>query len=333
MLQKYLPSTHRPWSKKYTLGVIAFAFGLWLLYALISPGIDYYGAYTWMVTSPEKFIEVADYPWTLNPTWMVPFMAPFITLPGNAGLIAFMGAMIAMTVYGCYVFGGRPVLTLLSAQMWWVLWWGQLEGWGVLALVLGWFAIIRPSWFLMFLSLAIGSFKPQVGFIPLIALWWWTGKERWKSLAAMLVLLGLSIWIWGPWPLWYLEGITKFVGDNHFGGWNSSIGPIALPLFLPAILLRLPREKRLLALTATTLIVSPYLPYYSTILVLCFSVPWWVYIFAFTGYIPAFFENFYLPWNSLWLLPLGVLAWIYWPYFKPWAQHMLQKFQKKENGT
>jgi len=321
------PNSHRTWTKRYTLFVIAFSFGVFFLYAMISPGIDYYGAYTWMVTSPEKLPLVAEQTWTLNPPWLVPFMAPFVTLPGNAGLITFMAAMIIMTVVGCYMFGGRPILTLLSAQMWWVLWWGQLEGWGIFALVLGWVAVLRKSWLIMFLSLAIASFKPQVGFIPVIALWWWIGSGRWKSFVAMVLLLIVSILIWGPWPIWYYQGITSFVGDLHYGPWNSSLGYIAIPLLIPALLLPLNREKRLIALTATTLLFSPYLPFYSTILLLCFNIPTWMYIFGFIGYLPAFFDTT-LPWNFIAFLPISVLLWLYWPFIIK-LLHLMMLFTKR----
>ena len=314
MLNFELPENHRHWSTKYTFIVIVMAVAVWVIYAVISPGKDFYGAYTWMVINPEMYPQVADYPWTLNPPWMVPFMAPFITLPGRAGFLLFMAAMIAMIIYGAYIFGGRAIPTLLSAQMWWILWWGQLEGWGVIALVFGWAALAKRSWALMFLALTIGAFKPQVGFIPVLILWLWSGKDRWKSMACLICLAIVSVFIWGPWPLWYLQGIFKFVGDNHFQGWNSSLGYYFIPLFLPALLLPLSREKKLMAVTATALIVSPYLPYYSTILLLCFNIPWWTYIFAFIGYIPAFYKT-YIAWNAIVLLPISVLLWIYSPYF------------------
>lgn len=328
MLHFKFPETHRPWSKRYTIIVIILAVATWFIYAMIGPGTDYYGAYTWMVLNPEKYPQIAERAWTLNPPWMVPFMAPFITLPGRAGYLAFMAVMIAATLFGAYVFGGRPIPILFSAQMWWVLWWGQLEGWGVLGLVLGWAALMSNSWPVMFLALAIGAFKPQVGFIPVLFLWAWSGKDRWKSMVAFVVLALLSLLIWGPWPKWYLEGILKFVGDNHFGGWNSSLGYLFIPLFLPALLIPLSREKRLIAITATTLIVSPYLPYYSTILLLCFNLPAWAYIFAFTGYIPGLINKAYLAWNSIALLPIGVLLWLYWPFLKQLASKIKNRWLK-----
>lgn len=313
MLNFKFPEGHRPWSKNYTFVVIAIALTVWIAHAVISPGTDYYGAYTWIVQNPERLPQVADYPWILNPTWMAPFMAPFVSLPGRAGYLIFMAAIIAMTIYGVYVFGGRAIPTLISAQMWWVLWWGQLEGWGILGLVLGWAALVKQSWSLMFLALTLAAFKPQVGLIPVLVLWWWSGKDRWRSITAFVVLAIASVVIWGPWPVWYLQGIFKFVGDNHFLSWNSSLGYYFIPLYLPVFFLPLSREKKLIALTATTLVVSPYLPFYSTLIMFCFNIPWWSYFFGLIGYIPGFYKT-NLAWNAIVLLPISVLLWIYWPW-------------------
>jgi len=318
-LELAYPSTHRPWSRREWLAVIGVAFGLWLLYSVLATGLDYFGCYTWMVTQPAKLATVVDVPWTQNPPWLVPFMAPFVMLPGRAGYIVFMAATLAMVVWGCYVFGGRPILTLLSAQMFWVLWWGQLEGWAVLGAALGWFALQAGSWGGMFAALAMGAFKPQVGFAAVASLWWWLGKRRWIALLAMLLLTAASIAIWGPWPAWYLQDILKFVGKEHFTTWNASLGLVAAPLFLPALLLPMNREQRLIALTATSLLVSPYMPFYSTILLLCFNIPLWAYVFAFIGYLPKELGTG-LAWNAITLLPLTVLAWLYWPFARRWWQ-------------
>jgi hypothetical protein len=322
----HYPASHRPWTRKEWLVVAAVAFGMWLVFSILATGLDYFGCYTWMVTQPEKLATVVDIPWTQNPPWLVPFMAPFVMLPGRAGYIAFLAATLAMVVWGCYVFGGKPIPTLLSAQMFWVLWWGQLEGWGVLAMVLGWFAQQSSSWGWMFLALAMGSFKPQVGFVPLTAVWWWLGKNRWKAFGGMVLLAGVSVLIWGPWPLWYVQDYFKFVGGQHFGIWNASLGVWAAPLFLPALLLPMDREKRLIALTATTLLVSPYMPYYSTILLLCFNIPVWAYVFAFTGFFPHELGTG-LAWNAIVFMPLSVLAWLYWPIARNWWSKRTKQLQ------
>ena len=167
----------------------------------------------------------------------------------------------------------------------------------------------------MFLALTMGTFKPQVGLAPLLALWWWSGKQRWISLVGMILLTALSIVIWGPWPVWYFEGIFGFVGNKHHAVWNASLGLWALPLFIPALFLPLTRYQRLIALTATALVVNPYMPYYSTLILMIFNIPWWAYILAFTSYLPTVIGST-LAWNAVVLMPLGVLLWLYLPFIK-----------------
>jgi hypothetical protein len=270
-----------------------------------------------MVMEPERLPQVVEFPWTQNPPWLVPFMAPFVTLPGRPGYIAFMGFTIAAIIYTCYRLGGKPIPILLSAHVMWILWWGQIEAWGLLAIVLGWLALHKKSWPLMFLALSWAAFKPQISFVPVLGLWWWSGRDRWKSLLALVVLFALSIVVWGPWPVWYLQSIPGFVGNEHHGTWNASLGLGALPLFLPALLLPLDRQKRIIALTATAHLVSPYMPYYSTIPLLTFAVPWWAYLFGFLGYLPTVIGT-RLAWNGIAFLPLLVLVWIYRPILRDW---------------
>lgn len=319
--------SNRAWSRNHWLATILTALAVWLVFAFVSPGLDYFGCYTWMVMEPERLPRVAEQVWTLNPPWLAPFMAPFVSLPGRAGYIAFMAASLAMIVYSTYILGGKPIPILLSAHMLWILWWGQIEGWGLLAIVLGWYALKREtekadgrSWPLMFLALALASFKPQISFAPVAMLWWWSGKERWKSLAALVATFILSLVVWGPWPVWYAQGIFRFVGDEHAGPWNASIGLIAAPLFLPALLAPMDREKRLIALTATAYLASPYLPYYSTIALLSFAVPWWAYLFGLLGFFPSILGT-RLAWNGIVLLPALALVWIYLPILRAWIRN------------
>lgn len=305
---------------------IVIAICLWSLYAIIGPGADYKVCYTWMVNQPERLPSVADYPWTLNPPWLAVFMAPFVSLPGRAGYIVFIGFSIVLFMYGANHFRAKTALMLLSAQMFWILWWGQIEAFAVLGLVLALLALDKRSWKLMFLALILASFKPQVGFVPVLACWFWSGRDRWKSMAGLIAVFALSLIIWGPWPVWYAEGILKFAGDQHAADWNASIGLKALPLFIPALLVPLDREKRILALTATALLVSPYMPYYSTIILLVMNIPIWAYFFAFTGYFASVVGTA-LAWNVVALLPVSLLAWLYWPFLKEW----ISRFRYRRN--
>jgi hypothetical protein len=302
-----------PLSREWKIA-IGLAFGLWIFYAFMSPGLDYYGCYTRMVRqSGDLALVGTSYPWTLNPAWIIPFLAPFIYLPGKIGLIVFMGCTLAITLIGTAVFKGRPIIALLSNQMWWVLYWGQIEGFGILALVLGWYALKKNSWWMMTLALLLGAFKPQLTLIPILLMWWWSGKARWPSLAVCILVFAFSVVIWGPWPYWYYKGIIGFVGDNHYALWNASIGYWALPLFIPALLLPMDRLQRIKVVAATTMLCNPYMPYYSTLPLLVFALPWPAYIFAFSGYLVTLIGP-RLAWNSIVMMPILILVWAYTPY-------------------
>ena len=324
-----------PLSREWRLAIGA-AVILLVFYAIASPGLDFYGCYTRMVRHPEDLRLVANvHTWTFNPAWIIPFLAPFVYLPGKSGFILFMGLTLACTLLGAAVFKGRPLIAILSHQMWWVLYWGQLEGFGILALVLGWFAMQAQSWWMMALALLIGSFKPQLTLIPILLLWWWSGKARWRSLAVCVAVFALSIAIWGPWPYWYFQGITGFVGDKHYGPWNASIGYLAAPLFIPALLLRMDKLQRIKVIAATTMLFNPYMPYYSTLPLLAFNLPWPAYIFAFSGYLVTLIGT-KLAWNSIVLLPVITLVWVYFPYIKALCKKIPPLFSKihfRERGN
>lgn len=307
------------WTTRQWKITLVLSFSIFLLFAALGPGADFLVGYHDLVTRPERLAEVPTNTWMLNPPWLAVFMAPFVAIPGKVGYIVFLAASLAMFVLGVYRFGGQPIPLLLSAQMMWVLWWGQIEGWGILALTIGVLALEKKSWPLMFLCLAISSVKPQLSFAPAVALWWWSGKDRWKSFLAMAGLGLFSLWAWGPWPLWYGQAISNFTSNGHSAIWNASLGLIALPLYIPALLAPLDRRQRLIALIATTFVASPYLPYYTTVLLLCFAIPWWAYFFAFLGYLPNLIGT-QLAWNAIVLLPLSVLAWLYWPILRSWIR-------------
>jgi hypothetical protein len=313
------------WSRNYLFFIILVSSAILMLFAIVGPGEDYFRCYTWMVNEPERLRTVAVYPWTLNPPYLAVFMAPFVALPGRAGYIVFMAFSLAMIAISTKNLGGKLIPILLSAHMMWILWWGQIEAWGVLAFVLAWYALKNKIWPAMLLALVLASFKPQISFIPVLAMWWWSGKDRWKSMSGMVLLFLASLFVWGPWPVWYWQGIFGFVGNQHHGPWNASLGLWAVPLYLPALLLPMNREQRLIALTATTYICSPYMPYYSSILLFSFIIPGWTYLFAFLGYLPTLLGT-RIAWNGIVLFPISILIWLYLPILKPrlsefWVSH------------
>lgn len=310
----------------YLLIIISVGFCVWFLFCQFGPGEDFFGAYRWLVLQPERYSQSYG---IYSPAWLAPILAPFETMPNRMGYFVFLAVTILCVIFGAKKLGGKIVPVLVSAQMFWVLWWGQIEGLAIFGVVLGYLALETQSLTLLVLGLLFATVKPQIGLIPILAVWWWFGKElRWKAAGITALIGAATIAIWGPWPIWIVQNITKLVGHQGFNPWNISIGLAALPLFIPAFLLPLDHKKRLMALTATGLLVSPYMPYYSSIILLCMGIPWWAYIFAFIGFLPNVIGT-RLAWNGIMLLPLLVLLWLYLPYLQPWMGRTIKRIKEK----
>ena len=154
------------WTSRKWLIISTVAISVFLFYAIYGPGADYLVGYTELVVHPERLAEVPENIWMLNPPWLAVLMAPFIAIPGKAGYIVFMAATLAMYIFGVKRFGGRVIPLLFSAQLMWILWWGQIDGLAILALLIGWIALEKKSWPLMFACLAVASVKPQLVLAP-----------------------------------------------------------------------------------------------------------------------------------------------------------------------
>lgn len=289
------------------------ALSLWGVYAFVGLGEDFIGYRLW-VLDPSRYTQNVG---IFSPAWLAPILAPFAVMPGRAGYVLYLALLLVLLLYSVRAWGGSKGVVLLSAQMFWMLWWGQIDILAIFGLVLGWQALEKEDWKWLTAAMVLASIKPQVGVIPIALIWWWSGPGRWKALGVFAVIALASLVIWGPWPWWVLESTREFVAGRTYGPWNTSLGPWALPLFIPAFLVPMPRFARLRVVIATTLLISPYMPYYSTLILLCFPLPAWLYVFAFTGYFPSVIGT-QLAWNAIVLLPLGVLAWTYIPLFLQW---------------
>ncbi len=288
------------------LWLLSLTLALWLIYATLAPGQDFLGyrAFT---------LEWANYDLArgmFSPPWLAILLAPLAALPERAGLAALLGLTLAGGWFAARTLGGRPLVLLLSAPMFWVLWWGQIDVLPLTALALGVMGCARRSWPMLAAALALAAIKPHVIGVPVLALWWWSPGARLRSMAAAGALLGLSLLAWGNWLPVVAARVVEFARSTTYRPWNATLGPMALPLFVPALLAPLTRPQRLAALTATAMLASPYMPFYSMLPLLAFPLPWPVLGLAFLGYLPNLLGTS-LAWNGMVLLPMGVLGWIY----------------------
>lgn len=279
---------------------------LWAFYATYAPGGEFYGIYRLMILHPEEY---QTHSYIFNPPWLFPILAPFEMLPGRLGFILYLILPIVSIIFVTKILKGNVYIALFSAQMFWVLWWGQIDWIGILGVGLTWLAYKKNSWLLMGLGILLVAIKPQIGLLAVTYLWF-QYKEKWKTAAFVFVFFLISLLIWGLWPLKIIDNILNYVDEGSFAFWNSSLGLIGLPLFF-LLFIKKPIEDKFLAIIAITLIVSPYLPYYSTLVLLCFPLPVGLYIFAFSGYSLNLLGPT-ITYQALVLLPMSVLIKIYW---------------------
>jgi hypothetical protein len=274
---------------------VTIAISIWLIYAYLAPGLDYFGGYRDLVLGTD--LASPSFP-VFAPPWLATILSPFVCLPERLGFALFLAFSVAILLFSTHTLDGHPVPLLLSAQLSWILWWGQIDGLAILGLALAWIAYKEKSWILMTFALLLTLLKPQVSLIPVLILWWWMGKERWKAMLILISFGMVSILVWGPWPLWTISKMIRFAGNHPYGTMNTSLGLLALPLFIPACFIPLKnRSQRLLAITATALLV-------------CFPLPWWLYLFTFLGYFPSLLGT-EVAWKGIMLLPILTLLSIY----------------------
>lgn len=245
-----------------------------------------------------------------NPPWLLPILAPWVTMPGRSGFVLFLFLTLITMVVSTRFLKGNPFFVLVSAQLFWILWWGQIEWLAVSGIALAWYAFLKKSWVWMGIAILLTIIKPQLGIFAVIYLWY-CSKDRAKS-AVLVGFVGLvSLFLWGPWPLWLYEHARMMIADPAHLMWNASIGWRAFPLLILVFILKKAPQQKVLALVAATMLFSPYLPYYSTIPLFCFPLPLWFFVFSILGYFPALLGTD-LAFRGYVLFPTLVLVHLYW---------------------
>ncbi len=193
--------------------------------------------------------------------WFLPVFAILKLLPFDLAYILWGAANILACLYAVRVFGGKPLIVLISYQLMSCLNYGQISGLIVGGLALCWWGMANQKWYLAGLGLLVALTKYQVGFIFAFCLIWYAGIN-WRNFIRMLLVPAaiflLSLVVYPLWPLEVLQKISHFV-DVPLG---ITLWPVTgawiLLLWVPALFLPLSRPNRLLALMCLGPITLPY---------------------------------------------------------------------------
>jgi len=240
--------------------------------------------------------------------WVLPVLWLWARIPYWWGYVLWDILNILCLFLAARIFGGNTTLALLTFQMFYALFLGQIIGILVGGLALGWWAIAHRRWRLAGLGFFLASTKFQIG-IPFGLLLWLSAKVTWSERQHILVLpailAGLSL-IWRPnWPLDLLTRI-QHVPPYDWGSislWRW-IGPAALVLWLLPLLLPLPRERRFLALAAACPLVIPYFQSADLLTLYALPVGWLPVLLGNLGFL--FFEYGFQALRWLWIVPMSV---------------------------
>jgi hypothetical protein len=232
----------------------------WWIFFIVSPsGFDVH--YYYMPAVRGEFDLYYPY-------WVRWLIAPlgWLSFPLNYWL--WMTALFVLIVLAVRLSRANPWQVLLSFPFVWVLWYGQIEGFVAVGLVLLWWGAQNINYLALGLGFLLTSIKPHIAGPAALLVWSWlpSWRARAKSLwlLAPLVLLSFAVFGW-DWPLEWLRTVNRplFTDAYNNSGLFPWLGLGAMLLWLPTLVLRLERSERLHAVLATTLLTMPYVPPYS----------------------------------------------------------------------
>jgi hypothetical protein len=230
--------------------------------------------------------------------------------------VAFVGLSVVTTAliyFAVWVFRGKHWVVFASFAFAWTLLYGQIDGLVVGGLALAWWALQQERPVLLGAGLILASIKPQLS-LPLgLALWWWS-PGRVKSLLIPALVVGASLLQWGWWvPEWLQNlGSTQDLTDlSRNVSWWPVLKWWVWLIWMPIIMLRLPRPRKLIAIAAGTALTVPYFPFPSIILLLVLPIPWWIWALSQIPFLTVWFGYEIYP--IMRILPLSLLLWAIYP--------------------
>lgn len=244
-----------------------------------------------------------DYSLNYYAFWIMPFFQMLALIPTPLNFILWNAANIGGVFFAARVFGGKAGTALLTFQMLYILFFGQIIGILIGGLAICWWGITNKRWNVAGLGLILASAKFQTGVtlglsLLLIAQISWRERLRVVVVPGFIVLLSLILY-----PSWPVELISTLrnAPPNDWGSitlWRW-VGPFALLLWLPPFLLPIKKDLRFIALASANALTLPY--FQQTDLLTLYILPVGG-LLKLLGYLPLSFQ--YLQFISFQLLAL-----------------------------
>ena len=208
------------------------------------------------------------------------------------------------------VFNGKALIAVISYQMFYSLIYGNITGLIIGGLALCWWGLANRKWYIAGLGIALASAKFQTGItgsLILLLMAEISWKDRFRVMVVPVLIWLMSLVVYPGWPLQLLDNIINHPPDNlgSISLWRW-IGPWALLLWLPPILLQLEPRQQFISLVAVMGLALPYFQQTDLLFLLVMPIGW-IGLLGNFGYL----MNLY-GWISLQLLailPFIVYIW------------------------
>jgi hypothetical protein len=292
----------------------------------LSLNLAFIGVFLWIHTQVEfepwdfsTYILAGEGDYSLNyyAFWIMPLFQILARIPAPLDFILWNIANIAGVFFATRVFGGKAGTTLLTFQMLYILFLGQIIGILLGGLALLWWGMANKRWVIAGFGLILACTKFQTGVTLGLFLLVLAGIARSEKLKVLVVPVGVALASLALYPGWPIELWNTILASppNNWGSitlWRY-LGPAALLLWLPPLLLDLEPNKRFFALLAANALTLPYFQQTDLLSLFVFPVNGMLKLL---GYLPLTFSILRLQaLQLLVLVPLTLYVSVVFPGF------------------
>lgn len=294
-------------------GGLVFLFGM--LYGSISSQMV--GGKDWI----DAFRNGArgDYSLVVTPYWSLLLSLIPAQAPEPFGYLIWITIGSLLVLVTTHRFNSPLLAVLLSYQMSWVLFYGQIDPFILFGIGLGYEAIINKKPILLGLSISLVTIKPQIGSLLAIYFFFSSPSKAKTALIFLLIVLA-TLLIWPGWPERLIfEQILPFMDRPNNNWTNTSLGiPFWVGSIFSILSLMSPMslKNKIPLLLATNLLVSPYSTIYSQLSLLSIGLPYLFNIFGFIPWAVAIIAGPFGNWHWSFIFPLSVVVYLYYVTYK-----------------
>lgn len=248
------------------------------------------------------------------PDYIAALFIPFDLLPRDIGFIIWGLLNAAAMLWAADQMDVSPWSVLLSFHALISLYNGQIICLQTAALIALWRVLRTERWYLAGFLLLLATAKPHWGIpITLVLLWRYrpAGREIIKLAAIPALVVLVSLYIYGPWPLATLERIAVRP-PGHIPPYNLPwhwIGP-GIGLLWLGLAFPMTFRSRLIMTITLTHIAIPYSQPYDLVILYLFapSLGWLSWL-----HLPLLMIG---AWQMIITLPLAVYSWLAWQAYR-----------------